>query len=208
MNTRVPHAPSLPIRLREKLPEILLEAASVVVAVLLAFAVDEWRDARAKREVAERAQRSILSELRANRDELGRTHAANAAHLKDLEATLEKLEAEPHAKDAQVQLGFNVAELSDAAWETARTTQAAQLMSFDWVVDIARVYETQALYKTTQLDMLQRTRSAIAQFGPAARPADIVRPLRSELDTFQSLAEQLRTGYDRALNGIHGEHGS
>jgi hypothetical protein len=47
-----------------------------------------------------------------------------------------------------------------------------------------------------------------AQFGAAARPADIVGPLRSELETFQSLAEQLRTGYDRALNAVHGEPGS
>src|SRR5689334_4619331 len=74
-------------RLREKLPEILIEAASVVVAVLLAFAVDEWRDARAKREVAERAKRSIVSELQANRDELSRSFGENAAHLRDLQST-------------------------------------------------------------------------------------------------------------------------
>jgi len=193
------HPPRLSHRLREKLPEILLEAGSVVVAVLLAFAVDEWRDARAKRELAERAKRGILSEIQANRDELSHTLAANASHLKDLEATLAALDADPGARHAQVQLGFNVAELSDAAWETTRTTQAAQLMPFEWVVEIARVYETQAIYKTTQLDMLQRTRAAIAQFGPTARPAEIVAPLHSQLMTFQSLGEQLRAGYDKAL---------
>jgi hypothetical protein len=193
-------------RLREKLPEILIEAASVVVAVLLAFAVDEWRDARAKREVAERAKRSIISELQANRDELSRSFAENVGHLKGLQSTVDMLDANPHAKHAQVQLAFNVAELSDAAWETTRTTQAAQLLPFDWVVEIARVYETQALFKTTQLDMLQRTRTAIAQFPSATRPADIVGPLRSELMTFQALGEQLETRYEKALNDTAASH--
>jgi hypothetical protein len=199
------HPAGLSNRLREKLPEILLEAASVVVAVLLALAVDEWRDARAKRELADRAKRSILSELQANRDELNRSYAQNARHLQDLEVTLRTLEANPDSKHAQVQLAFNAAQLSDAAWETTRATQASQLLPFDWVVEMARVYDTQAMYKTTQLDMLQRTRSAIAEFGSAARPADIVAPLRSELLTFQILGEQLRTSYDKALNQTRGD---
>jgi len=56
--------------LRAKLPEILLEAASVLVAVLLAFAVDEWRDAREKRQLADRARSTVVAELRVNREEL------------------------------------------------------------------------------------------------------------------------------------------
>jgi hypothetical protein len=42
-----------------KLPEILIEAAVIVAAVLLAFGVDESRDAPAKRELAERARQSV-----------------------------------------------------------------------------------------------------------------------------------------------------
>ena len=187
-------------RLRERLPEILIEAGSVLLAVLLAFAVDEWRDARAKRELAERARQGILSELRANRDELRGTFEANAQQLASLQQTLDRFSTNPDTTGASVSLGFHAAQLSDAAWETARSTQAAQLLPFAWVVAIARVYETQALYKTTQLDMLQRTRAAAAAFAAAPRPTEIVRPLHSELETFQSLAEQLLAAYGDALS--------
>jgi hypothetical protein len=53
---------SLRPRLREKLPELLLEAVSVVFAVLLALAVDEWREPRSRNTLAARA--SILEEIR------------------------------------------------------------------------------------------------------------------------------------------------
>ena len=44
------HETSLRVRLREKLPEILIEAASVVIALLLALALNSWNDARHDRE--------------------------------------------------------------------------------------------------------------------------------------------------------------
>lgn len=191
--------PSVRGRLREKLPEILLEAASVVVAVLLAFGVDEWRDARAKRELADRARTSVLAEIRANRDELRGVYALNAKQLASMQQTLDFFTAHPDAKDASVSLGFHAAQLSQAAWDAARTTQAAQLLPFEWVVDVARVYETQELYRTAQLDMLQRTRVAVAEFTTKRSPPEIVAPLWSQLQTFQSLGEQLGKRYDRFL---------
>jgi hypothetical protein len=186
-------------RLREKLPEILIEAASVLVAVLLAFAVDEWRDVRAKKELAERARTSILAELRANRDELRGALAANATQLASQQRVLDALARDPSATHMQIELSFIGAQLSDAAWETSRTTQAVQLLPFEWVVRIARVYETQALYKNAQLDMFQRTRNAVAAFGASRSPAEVIAPLRSQLETFQSIGTQLDRAYDRAL---------
>jgi hypothetical protein len=186
-------------RLRAKLPEILIEAASIVAAVLLAFAVDEWRDARAKRELAERARWSVLAELRANHEEFLGAHAANARQLESLQHTLDRWAADPKAEHTSVELAFSGAQLSDVAWETTRTTQAIQLLPFEWVLEIARVYDVQALYKTAQLDMLQRTRTAVAEFGSTRPPPEIVAPLRSQLQTFQSLGDQLRIAYERVL---------
>jgi hypothetical protein len=186
-------------RLRARLPEILIEAASVVAAVLLAFAVDEWRDARANRELAERARRSIVAELRANHDEFLGTFAANAKQLDSLQHTLDRLVADPKARHTSVELSFFVAQLSDAAWDTTRTTQALQFLPFEWVLEIARVYEVQALYKTAQLDMLQRTRTAVSEFGSTRPPPEILAPLRSQLETFQSLGAQLRRDYEKVV---------
>ena len=64
-----------------------------------------------------------------------------------MQRTLDRLAADPKAHHLTVELSFFVAELSDAAWDTTRTTQAVQFLPFEWVLEIARVYELQALYK-------------------------------------------------------------
>ena len=175
-----------------------------MAAVLLAFAVDEWRDARANRQLAERARHSVITELRANHDEFLGTYAANAKQLDSLQHTLDRLVADPTAHHMTVELSFFVAQLSDAAWDTTRTTQAVQFLPFEWVLEIARVYELQALYKTAQLDMLQRTRTAVSEFGSSRPPPEIVGPLRSQLETFQSLGAQLRRSYEKVLAASEG----
>jgi hypothetical protein len=191
--------PRLRTRLRAKLPEMLLEAASVLLAVLLALAVDEWRENRSYRQLAERAERSILAELRANRDELGGAFHSNAERLVELQRTIDRLAADPGRTNAQVELTFVLAELSDAAWETTRATQATQFMDFAWLIEVARLYERQALYETTQLDMLERVRSAIGEFSTNRPPVEILVPVRARLQTFQALGEQLQRGYDEVL---------
>ena len=72
-------------RLRERLPEILLEAFSVLVAVLLAFAVEEWRDDRELAQRADEARVAIVAEIARNEREL-------AGVQQDLQTTLEALE--------------------------------------------------------------------------------------------------------------------
>ena len=61
---------SLGARLGERLPEILIEALFMLVAVVLAFAVEEWREERELDGLAAEARGAILQEVRRNRDEL------------------------------------------------------------------------------------------------------------------------------------------
>ena len=55
----IPSAPARPHlrdRLREKLPEIVIEAGSVVLALLLALAINQWNERQQENERAEIAQ--------------------------------------------------------------------------------------------------------------------------------------------------------
>ena len=56
-----------------RLPELALEALMVVFAVLVALAVEEWRDERQMHEFADRARMGVVTELRANLDEFEET---------------------------------------------------------------------------------------------------------------------------------------
>ena len=139
-------------RLRGKLPEIVLEAASVAFAVLLAFWVDEWRQERQERELAARARTAIVAELSANRDEL---RASLAAHQRTLDSLPELIRRVAGDSVARLNVGLLVPELSSAAWRTAQATEAATLMDYTWLLRVSRAYDIQELYLRGQEDLLR-----------------------------------------------------
>lgn len=184
-------------RLREKLPELLLETGSVVFAVLLALGVDEWRERRNQEALAERARASILEEIRANREDLRSSREPNRALLRKIEAALPRLAEDPGARieegsDVQLAVTFQVALLSSAAWQTAQMTQAAHFLDFDWVTRVSRVYDQQALYLTNQSGIVELISSMaeIEEDDPHRMFTIIAHRLRVNLAMQEELLEQ------------------
>lgn len=183
-------------RLREKLPELILEAVSVVFAVLLALGVDEWRETRSRNALAERARASILEEIRSNEAELRRTRDANRALQQKIEETL--LEVQRREGEPSLELNFQIALLSSASWQTAQMTQAANFLDFDWVRRVSNVYELQDLYLTSQSAVVDRISgiSEILEDNPQRMLNIIAERLRVNLQTQDSLLEE----YGKILN--------
>ena len=134
-----PAHPGLRHRLREKLPEILIEAGSVVLALLLALAVNEWHDRQQEEERADAARSAILAELRANQQEL----EVKRNELKDIIASLNAARdtSKPEVHEMKVNLSLSL--LSAAAWHASLATQASRRIDFAWITRIAKVYELQ-----------------------------------------------------------------
>jgi AcrR family transcriptional regulator len=176
-------------RLREKLPELLLEAASVVFAVLLALAVDEWRETRSRNALAERARASILEEIRGNESELRRTQDKNRALLQRIEETLARGRQGP---EMSLEFNFQIALVSSASWHTAQMTQAASLLDFDWARRVSKVYEFQDLYVTSQSVVVDRISgiSEILEDDPRRMLTIIADRLRVNLRLQDSLLEE------------------
>ncbi|MBA8888220.1 hypothetical protein FHW12_002444 [Dokdonella fugitiva] len=126
-------------RLRDKLPEIFIEAGSVVLALLLAFAINEWHDRRQEEERAAVAREAILRELHANASEIASTRNALAPILASLRGALDETQAEPR----KLEVNLNLSLLSSAAWHAALATQASQRIDFEWMTRVAKVYELQ-----------------------------------------------------------------
>jgi hypothetical protein len=183
-------------RLRAKLPEILLEAASVVLALLLAFAVDRWREEQSHGEMAARARDTINRELRANRDELRGTVAGNRKVLETLDREIAELKGEdPRSLTTTVHL----AQLSAAAFEAAKATQAIQFVEFEWLVRVGRVYELQRTFGLTQDAALNEVSAAAGILAGGEKPLSVMERLRSRIRTSQQLGEGLLRSYDEAI---------
>jgi len=180
-------------RLRDKLPEILIEAASVVLALLLALALNEWHDRRQEHERAEGARRAILAELRANSNELQPSRAA----LKDIVQTLRGAldDSKPAPRELKVNLGISL--LSAAAWHAALATQASQSIDFEWITRVAKVYELQDNFLRVQNAAIDQLATLPPDGGSGAH--QIAAMLVPRFSTLEQLAESLARSYDEEL---------
>jgi hypothetical protein len=123
----------------------------VIFAVLVALAVDEWREKRQFLELAERARSSVMAELTANQGELRSTRDGLAAARDTLAAALQVLDT----RGPPLTVDFALPEFSSAAWRTAQTIEAATYLDLDWLIAAARAYETQEMYEGVFQEILR-----------------------------------------------------
>lgn len=177
-------------QLRARLPEILIEAGSVVFALLLALAANAWHEARQAQRRGEDARRSILAEVRANEQEIRGTLASNQAVLGQLPTTVARAERD---SSAELSWSMHLAQLSSAAWRTAQATQAAGDIPFDALLPISRVYELQDIYVREQLSLLDRM-TGVETPSPA-----VLRRFMGQLSTIERLGRSLDSSYVAVL---------
>ena len=131
--------PERSVALRRKLPEIALEAAMVVFAVLVAFGVDEWREQRQLREFADAARSAVETEIAENARQFREAQPMLAALTAQVEGALET--AREGRSDASLDLSLRLPQVSTAAWDVAQGSQGAPYFDYDWVIRVARAYE-------------------------------------------------------------------
>ncbi|MBO9663806.1 hypothetical protein [Dokdonella sp.] len=180
-------------RLREKLPEILIEAGSIVIALLLAFAVNAWNERRQESERAEAARSAILAELRANQQEIDSARGT----LKDIVATLQGAldGSKPATHELNVNLGISL--LSSAAWRTTLATQTSQRIDFAWITRVAKLYELQDNFLRVQNAAVDQL--AALSPGEVDSGRQVASLLLPRLRTLVQLADGLAASYAEIL---------
>ena len=132
-------------RLRELVGPAVFEASFVVLGVVLAYAVNEWREAREHRRRATAATSAITAELQANRDAV---RAASAYHLSLLDTLRVPRAPGWRPSPALFSRGFVApAQLSATAWETAAQAGVMEHIPYPVVLRLSRAYAQQARYE-------------------------------------------------------------
>jgi hypothetical protein len=126
------------------LPRVLLESVLIVFSVLLALAVDEWRDSRNRAAAARVALDAIVGELESNRRAAGE---AMRFH-RSMNATLRAIAASRQLPSTEVAYGgmLQPARAVSTAWTSARDTGAVNDLPYPLVLQRSRIYERQATY--------------------------------------------------------------
>jgi hypothetical protein len=178
-----------------RLPELALEALMVVFAVLVALAVEEWRDERQMHEFADRARMGVVTELRANLDEFEETGPG-------LLATDAMLREVTQEEDFSLLANFNLGlpDFSSAAWRASQASPAASYFDFDWVIEVPRAYETYEVYSRMADQVIDEVSS------PSTTGVDRVRAILGRLATLTGGQVQVQERLEDAVSE-QGERG-
>lgn len=168
--------------------ELLLEAALVVLSVLLALGLNSWRQHRTDRALADQAVRNLAREIRQNRAEIEKT-------LPYHEMLLDTL------RSAHPPLGITArpAYIQNNAWQVAQSTGAVPHMAFALVAAASAIQETQRQYQSTVQTINEVLLLGDFQARSAASMKRIPQGLAIMVSELYGLEKRLLDQYDEAL---------
>lgn len=182
--------------LKKRLPDILLESLFIVLALLGALAIDEWRETRKKKDQAQSARKAIEDEIIENLDQIESKLTMHKRLLDDLK---EKLAAHKKNPDAPANFDFNfpMALISSAAWDSAKMTQAIQLLPLEDVSLLSKIYQFQDVYSKNQDKIIEKVMT-IGELKDEEFPL-FARAFYHRLEILIAINGDLQTAYRKSL---------
>ena len=139
----------LQYKFTKRIPDILLESFFIVVALLLALALDQWRDEQKGLELAKNAKTAIYAELTDNKKKLEDKRIAHEKILETINLYIQQAEAKPSNAN-ELEFEYTMVLISNSAWNSAKMTQVVQSFSFKEITNFSQMYQMQDLYLTNQ----------------------------------------------------------
>lgn len=171
--------------------QLFLDFLSVLLGVLAAFGVSEWREAKSQRSLGALALTNINREILANRD-----------HLLQVKASNEGFFAREAADTREIRtyaLGWG---LQSTAWEVAQSTGAINFIDYEIALSLSGLYQFQQTYSDLIHGLAQAQMVAILSAegdDPAATERNIDRNGKVYLDIMATNEQQLLERYQQAL---------
>lgn len=136
--------------IRAKAGELAVQTSLIVLAVLLALGVEEWREERQMRAYAASAREAVEVELERNRQEFGRTMSGLVDAHTHLRGHLEALRGDPSIASDAISLELSFPQISTAAWQVAQVSRATHYFDHAWMIECARRYNELARYQVVR----------------------------------------------------------
>ena len=185
-------------KFKERIPDILLESFFIVAALLLALALDEWRDDQEKIEMANKARDAIYAELADNLNKLNKKIPQHNALLETSKNYVEQQERSP-SSEVDFSFEYSMALLSSAAWESAKMTQVVQSFSFNEITSFSQVYQMQSLYLENQSEIIDE----VMDMGELAdnQILGFAKGLSHRLEILIDINQDLSKGLESVIGG-------
>jgi hypothetical protein len=200
-----PHAPA------HSFKDFLIQLVTITAGVLIALSIESAREWNHYRTLVAEAREMIQREIADNKKEVQGLLSRTAERRTNLNSAIllaDQMLAKKDPTVHEINLGFELADLGTASWQTAERTGALGHMDYAEVQKYSRLYSHQELYA-------QRQRLAVDQLGLAmgplqgdptqATPRDVelfrqrVIELRSTLEIEEQVARGLVKEYDEVI---------
>lgn len=180
------------------LAEVLVQSVMIVLSILLALWVDEWKQHRAEQQLAQVSLYNFLHEVQQNQarlDDILPYHRGVRAMVKELE-TQHTIKSPTDFESAVGVDGLRPPFLLATAWQTAVATGALQHIDYSTVSALSLTYTLQDRFREESRagiqSMLQASNFQPGHAEAALRSADIF------LDDVVANEEELRATYAQA----------
>jgi hypothetical protein len=130
---------------KEYVVKIFIEMFSVIFAVILALFINESQNDKYNKHLAETAFNNIKTECESNKTKLESMLKSHDSILYVFDSVITQLENT--GKVTIVLSEFTLEQLSDAAWEATKYTNAINYMDFKLIMDISSIYDLQKMYQ-------------------------------------------------------------
>jgi hypothetical protein len=166
------------------LPRVLFESFLITISILVALALDQWRETRQDAEAIQQALSNFASEIQRNQARIEDTAPFNRGLLEVLRNRYESKDIGSVDDYVNMVESYAPADLRTTAWETALATGSLAEMEYDLVSVLSFTYGKQSDYQIA-------TQSGMADLTSLQNLSDD----RLELATYNAV---------RYLNGISG----
>ena len=130
--------------MKKGLSRIIFEFLSIVVAVVLAMGLTEWRQDYLNRQLAEKSFQNIVAEISENLESL-RSDSVRIARDREF-MTKWVRDWVSEGAPGPFEAGFRLSILSTAAWEVAKVNQSLTHLSNERNMAMAEIYALQDFY--------------------------------------------------------------
>ncbi|NOZ61568.1 MAG: hypothetical protein GXO74_07780 [Calditrichaeota bacterium] len=129
---------------KTSLNALLIEIFSIIIAVILGFVANEWRENFNNKAKAQSALHKIAAEIEQNRAQLQNKQK----YYKKMISVLDSLTVTQQHEEAKIEAipgwqGFNPPLLSSSSYKTATTIGVFSFIDFDTADQISKVYQVQ-----------------------------------------------------------------
>jgi hypothetical protein len=134
---------------------VLLEIPAVVVAVLLALAVNSWKEARSNENLSRETLANIIREIDENAETLRGNIQDNREILIEIDSILDVIILQG-TDGVRLSQNMDFVILTNGAWESAKLSGAARHMEVEMLMDLSALYNLQDVYGQSSREFINR----------------------------------------------------